>query len=134
MSGRVLRFCAAVAAVAGLGAVVAPTASAAVAAANNSGPIFRVADDLCNQWVDHPRGDFLTIVSNSAPHRVVCFADWGTMGVKISQAVCVSPGRNRIHIRFSDAGAAPINLDPWMPETCWGHERTVIEVQIDKLN
>ncbi|MFD2418533.1 hypothetical protein [Amycolatopsis pigmentata] len=122
------------AAVAGLGVMAAPTASAAPADEPiHIGPIHRVPDDICDPWVDHPRTDFLSITSNSAPHRAVCFADWGTLGVKISQAVCVGPGRNRIHISFSDPGAAPINLDPGMDPTCWGYERTVTLVQIDGL-
>jgi hypothetical protein len=134
MSSRVLRFCLAVAAVAGLGAMAAPAASAAPADEPlHIGPIHRVPDDICDPWVDHPRHDFLSITSNSAPHRSVCFADEGILGVKISQAVCVDPGRNRIHIWFSDPGAAQINLDPGMEPNCWGYERTVIKVQIDHL-
>jgi hypothetical protein len=129
MSGRILRFCVGMAAVAGLGALVAPTASAAPA---NDGPIHR-AYERCGGL--DGRNDYLIITSNSAPNRAVCFADWGTLrDLRISQAVCVSSGVNEIVIKFSDAGAAPIGLHPG-DEQCWAREngeRTVVEVQIIK--
>lgn len=89
MKSRVLRFCVAMVAAAGLSALVAPAASAAPL----TGPIHRVPDDLCQS-----RTDFLTITSNDAPGRAVCFADSGDLPVYIDEAVCVDSGLNHIYI------------------------------------
>lgn len=130
MTSRVLRFGVVLAAMAGLAAVVAPAASAAPAGAPPpmplDGPIHRVPDDLCNPR--NGRTDFLTITSNSAPNRAVCFADWGIKPVYINQAVCVSPGVNHAYIMFADGSW--IEQRPKEAAICWGSEREVFEVAI----